>query len=297
MKPHYWLIRLVSRFVPLRFRGDWRQEWESELHHHELRGLSDALRSSFGACWGALAMQPRRLAEEVFQDLRFAVRMFAGNKALTITAIFSLALGIGANTALFSMVDAVHLKKLPVKNPDELVLFQWTSPKGFQGLKLDSMVFDATYTNPKTGLETNQTFSDVTFRQFREHARTLSNIFAFARLYQVHTVADGQADMAIGQMVSGGYFSGLGVEAIAGRTITDDDDKPSAEPVAVISHRYWERRFGLNPSVLGKEIMLNGAAFTIVGVTPREFNGTLQVGDSPDISVPMSFQPVLVSDK
>src|SRR5919198_606054 len=111
MKSHLWFIRLMSRLVPRRWRAEWKQEWDAELEHRESLGRSDLLRRSLGAFWDALAMQPRRLEEEVFQDLRFGVRMFARHKALTLTAIFSLALGIGINTALFSMVDAVLLKK------------------------------------------------------------------------------------------------------------------------------------------------------------------------------------------
>src|SRR5207244_6968161 len=125
--------------VPQRWRSEWKQEWDGELHHGESIGRPHLFRRSLGAFWDALAMQPRRLEEELFQDLRFGARMFAKNKALTITAIFSLALGIGANTALFSMVDAVILKRLPVKNPDELVLFQWIgSGKGL----INGMTFD-----------------------------------------------------------------------------------------------------------------------------------------------------------
>jgi hypothetical protein len=138
MKPHLTLIRLLSRLVPRRWRPDWQQEWEAELQHHESLGRSGLVRRSLGAFWDALAMQPRRLEEEIFQDLRFAIRMFAKSKVLTLTAVFSLALGIGANTALFSMVDTVLLKKLPVRNPDELILFQWTG----WGAGISSMTTD-----------------------------------------------------------------------------------------------------------------------------------------------------------
>jgi hypothetical protein len=124
MKPHIWLVRILSRIVPQRWRSEWKQEWVAELHHSESAGRRGLFRHSLGSFWDALAMQPRRLEEEMFQDLRFGARMFAKNKALAITVILSLALGIGANTALFTVINATLFMKLPVDNPDTLVRFR-----------------------------------------------------------------------------------------------------------------------------------------------------------------------------
>jgi len=286
MKPHLWLIRALSRLIPKRWRSDWQQEWEAELHHRESLGRRGLLRRSLGAFWDALSMQPRRLEEEVFQDLRFGVRMFAKNKTLTITAVLSLALGIGANTALFSMIDTVLLKKLPVENPGELVLFQWSGKAaGILGMTTDRNLGP----DPNGG----DTFSYRALEQFRAQNKTLADVFAFAKPYELNLIADDKAESGSGQWVSGNFFSALGVRASLGRTITDDDDKASAAPAAVISHRYWEQRFALNPGVLGKTISVNGAPFTIVGVSAPDFTGTLQVNETSDVFIPLAFEPAM----
>src|SRR5215510_9339118 len=128
-----WLIRLFGVIVPRRLRADWRQEWEAELRSREAllaewnklnwKTKLDLLRRSVGAFWDALLLQPRRLEDEMFQDLRFGLRMMLKQPSFTAMAALALALGIGANTAIFSLVDAVLLKTLPVRNPEELVFF------------------------------------------------------------------------------------------------------------------------------------------------------------------------------
>src|SRR5919201_605974 len=140
----FWLrlIRLIGVIVPRRLRSDWRQEWEAELLNRELlleewarldsRHKLDLLRRSLGAFWDALWLQPRRLEDEMFQDLRYGVRMLLKHKGFTLVATLSLALGIGANTAIFSLIDAVLLKTLPVAEPERLVLFEWQAGLPFR---------------------------------------------------------------------------------------------------------------------------------------------------------------------
>lgn len=220
------------------------------------------------------------------QDLRYAGRMLLKSKAFTAIAVLSLALGIGANTALFSLVDAVLLKTLPVKKPNELVLFHWLGgPRG-----LSRGIMGSTKTDPVTGMRTSTSFSYLTFERIRDNNETLADVFAFAPLHQLNVNVDGQPEIASGQFVSGGYYPGLGVQAVIGRTLTPDDDQAGATPVAVITHRYWQRRFGSDREVMGKTVNVNNVSFTIIGVTPPEFLGASQVGWSPDLSIPFSTQ-------
>ncbi len=227
--------------------------------------------------------------EILFRDLRYALRMLRRDPGFAAVAVVTLALGIGANTAIFSLLDAVLLKTLPVKEPERLVLFRWLNgPK-----RMTNMVEGEINDVPGTGMQTAASFSYPVFEQFRARNQTLSHIFAFAPLTQLNVSVNGQAEIASGQLVSGGYYAGLGVRPQIGRPITDSDDQPSAAPVAVISHRYWERRFGTDPGVVGKTVNVNNTTFTVIGVTPPEFHGALQIGDDPDLSIPLVMEPLV----
>jgi predicted permease len=230
--------------------------------------------------------------QSLLQDLRYGARMLLKQKALTAIAALSLALGIGANTALFSVVDAMLLKKLPVKEPDRLALFGARSPRDFS---------PGSYTgnssrDPVTGERVMTSFPYQSFARFREQPGVLSDVFAFGGV-GLNVSADGQADVASGQAVSGNYFLGLGAPAMIGRTITDEDDKASASPVAVISYRYWQKRFSGDPGVIGKQINLNNVAFTVIGVTPPGFDGTGQAGSTQDVTIPIAWEPQMYVDR
>ena len=229
----------------------------------------------------------------LLQDLRYGVQMLLTHRAFTAIAVLTIAIGVGANTALFSVVDAVLLKKLPVNKPDQLVLLRasWDpekfGPGGFNGSnRLDR----------ETGLNVGTSFPFQTYTRLRQEPGVLSDVFAFADV-DMNLNAGGQAEVVTGQVVSGNYYSVLGVPAMAGRTITEADDNASSAPVAVLSHRFWTRRFSADPSVVGKQVNINNVAFTIAGVTPPEFVGTMDVGSAQDVTIPMAWEPQLAGER
>ncbi|MEP7340146.1 MAG: ABC transporter permease [Acidobacteriota bacterium] len=231
----------------------------------------------------------------LWNDLRYGVRMLLKKPGFTLIAVITLALGIGANTALFSIVDAMLLKMLPVKEPDRLVLFKSRAPREFSA----GSYTGNSSSDPVTGQRIMTSFPYQSFVRMREQQSaggTLSDVFAFGGV-SLNVNASGQADVASGQAVSGNYYAGLGVQPLMGRTITDEDDKAGASPVAVLSYRYWERRFGGDKEIVGKQINLNNVAFTVVGVTPPGFEGTMQVGSSQDVTIPIAWEPQLNADR
>jgi predicted permease len=246
-------------------------------------GNAGLLRRSLGAFWDALAMQPRRLEEDLFQDLRYGVRMLSRNKKWTCVALISLAVGIGATTSLFSLVDAALIRRLPVRNPGELVLLNWSSGPNWMVPDFSGNCLNGKCTS----------FSDTIFERFRRYSRSFAEVFAFSEAEQLNVSVDGQAEITSGQFVSGNYFQGLGIAAATGRTITDADDTAAARPVAVISDRYWKNRFDRNPNAIGAAVHLNGVAFTIVGVTPPEVSGSLEIGQTHEFTLPLATEPLL----
>jgi predicted permease len=224
-----------------------------------------------------------RWIDELVQDLRYSFRTIERSPVLAAVIVSSLAMAIGANTAVFSLVDATLLKMLPVRNPGELVLFGWScGPKWPVHSLSGSMTTDR-----GSGLTESTSFSALQLERMAAENQTLSDLFAYASLGEVNVAADGRADIASGQIVSGGYFNGLGVQAIVGRLLAIDDDQPAAEPVAVISYKYWKQRFGLARDAVGKSIYVNAVPFAIVGVTPPAFIGAMGVGYSPDLTIAM----------
>lgn len=217
----------------------------------------------------------------VLQDFRYALRILRKSPGFTAVAVLTLALGIGANTAIFSLINAVLLKSLPVKNPQQLVLFQWDDNKWPPHFG-------------ETGGDSKYSFSYPTFEDFRTQSDTLSAAFAWVPLgfsdENITVGINGEPTLANGIMVTGEYFSGLGVTPLLGRGITEADENPGAPRAAVISYAYWSRRFGRDRSIVGRNITLNGIPFIIVGVTPLAFYG-VQVGSEPDIWVPFDDKP------
>ncbi|HEX7296877.1 MAG TPA: ABC transporter permease, partial [Pyrinomonadaceae bacterium] len=223
----------------------------------------------------------------LIQDIRYGLHMLWKHPAFTVVAVLTLALGVGANTALFSVVDAVLLKKLPVKDPDQLVLLRQTydpekfSPGGYNGA------------NPRdkaTGLVNGTSFPFQSFDRMRKERAALTDLIAFSRI-DLNLNSSGQAESVGGQVVSGNYYYTLGVSPVAGRLINDADDNTNSSPVAVISHRYWVTRFGGERQVVGKSVNLNNRPFTIIGVTPAGFEGVGEVGARVDVTIPLAWEP------
>ena len=217
--------------------------------------------------------------EQTFQDIRHASRALARSPGFTIVAVITLALGIGLNTTIFSAYDAVALKPLPVADAGSVVrLERWFK---------DRALGDIQYA-----------FSYPEYVYCRDHQDAFQNAMAASWPFRVLATigsADrggSQAKTLIGQAISGNYFSGLGINAESGRTFGPQED--GANPVIVLSHASWQREFNSDPGAIGKTVKINGTAFTIIGVTPREFTGTSLIPQVPDFWSPIGMQPQLV---
>jgi predicted permease len=307
-RPYLWLIRLIGVIVPRRLRAEWRQEWEAELQHREVmlaewerldsRHKRNLLWRSTSAFWDALWMQTYRWEDAMIQDLRFGMRMLLKHKGFTLVAVLSLALGIGANSALFSVVDAVLLQTLPVKDAEQLALFEWRA-----GLPFRVSGMSGTSSLPEVpGTKGMSLFRYDIFEKMRQSQTgdpdsPLSDFFAFAPLRELTVVVDQQAEIVDAQAVSGGYFAGLSVNPILGRAVSDEDDKPGAPPVVMLSHQFWHEHFGASPAVIGHSLKLNKVSVTIIGVTPAEFSGTQQVDYHPVLTVPFACEPLLSGER
>jgi predicted permease len=218
------------------------------------------------------------------QDLRYGMRMLARSPGFTAVVILSLALGIGANTAIFSLIDAVMLKMLPVRQPEQLVLLNWVS----KGHSYAIQGYDGSDWEDKSGRDVGTSFSYPVYQAVRARNTAFSDVLGFADADQPLNVnALGLSGLAKGEYVSGNYFSTLEVGPALGRTLGPADDRAGASPVAVISYAYWTTRFGRDPSVVGKAITVNNVPFTLVGVAAPEFFG-LQAGRPTDAWIPLS---------
>jgi len=204
--------------------------------------------------------------EDFFRDCRYGLRTLWRSPVFTSVAILSLAFGIGANTAIFSLMDRVMFRMMPVREPERLVqITRFHPPYGRSHMSYPLV------SALEKGLDS---FEGL----LAEHALGVRDI-----------TIDGDLEAADFDLVSGSYYPLLGVNAAAGRTFAEDVDRaPGANPVAVISHRYWERRFASNPEAIGRTFRRLGTVFTIIGVLPREFSGTV-VGKEPDITVPLTM--------
>lgn len=286
MNPINWLYT-----IPLRFRSFFRRaqvetELDEELHYHLGRKTEEGIAN------GLTAAEARRLAlvelggieqrkeecrdarglrwiEDFLQDLGYGFRWLRKSPGFSLIVVLALALGLGANTALFSLFNRVLLRALPVRHPEQLVVLNMVNERS----------------------ESIQSFSYPMYRELRDKNSVFSGVLAQAGA-EMNASYSGQSEKARGELVSGNYFETLGVQPWLGRLFTQADNKnPGAHPVAVLSYEYWQRRFGGDPTIVGGSLILNDHPTTVIGVTPPGFYGT-DLAEATDIRVPMMMATV-----
>jgi predicted permease len=282
-----WLRVSISRLFGLFRKRPTESDLETEMRSHldmlaeeQIRGGMNphearyAARREFGGLEQAKELYREQrgipFLETLLQDLHYALRMLRNSAGFTSVVVTTLALGIGANTAMFSLMNAVLLQSLPVRNPDELVVVQYTDPESGSG---------------------NEDFSYPMYQELRDRTDVFSGVFTRSGV-DFNLSYGGQSERARGELVSGNYYQVLGVRPWLGRLLTPDDDRtPGGRPVAVLSYGYWLTRFGGDTSIVGKEILLDARRVTVIGVTPANFYGT-EIAHDPEIHVPMMMATV-----
>jgi predicted permease len=224
--------------------------------------------------------------EQLGQDCRYGLRTLASNRTFTALAVLSLALGIGANTTIYSFMDWLLMRSLPVANPDSLVVMNWRLPPGAGGGTVVRNMSGSTWKEPNAG-KVAGIFPYPAFELFQNNGREVfSSVFAYYPTRKINFMARGHAEMASGEYVSGEYFSGLGIPPLAGRLIGPSDDQAGSPAVAVLSFAYAQRRFGDYLKAIGQPIQINSVPFTVAGVAPPGFFG-VDPAMSPDFYIPL----------
>jgi predicted permease len=227
--------------------------------------------------------------QTLLQDLRYGLRMLAKSPGFTAVAVLTLALGIGANTAIFSLIDAVMLRSLPVENPSGLVVVKWRARKApeIRGyMTAGDCPTDLRFGQPNPS---GCSLSEPMFREM-EQAKVFSGVAAFANAGRLDLAGNGPASVISGQVVSGDFFRTLGVKAFVGRVLQPSDDSPSAASVAVLNYGYWQSAFGGARDAIGRTIQMNGIPVTIVGVAEQRFIG-ITPGSDYDVWLPLAVAP------
>jgi len=282
---------------PSDFAAEIRAHLELETEQLKEQGMSeDEARMAAHRAFGNVTQAQERFYESgrwlwwdhIVQDIRFALRMFRKSPGFTAVAVATLALGIGANTAIFSLINAVMLRPLPVRDPQRLVILKWSAR---QWPKTDAFSAWSGCPIKATGLKEPApegcSFSYPMFEQFRAENNIFAAVFAIVPSPEFGVSIDGSASLAEGEFVSGGFFPALGVRAALGRLLGPSDGNAGASPAVVLSYGYWKRQFGGSPSVIGKLIVVNGAPFSVVGVGPPGFLN-LDPGIVNDMWLPLS---------
>jgi putative ABC transport system permease protein len=268
-----WLIRIIGVIVPRRLRADWQQEWEAELRYREelladwdrldWRNKLNLFWRSSSAFWDALWLQPKRLEDEVIQDLGYGVRMILKHPGFSFVVVFTLALGIGANTAIFSIVNAVLLRPFPYEAPEQLVI-PGESSNGTRG---------------------NSGLSYPNFADWKDDRSVFASVSAVRSNENYNLTGSGEPERLNGRLVSAGFLSTLGIRPLLGRDLLAEDDRQGATPSVILSYGLWSRRFGNDQNIVGKQISLNNQSYTVVGVTPQSF----RYGLDADVTIPIGL--------
>src|ERR1700730_1908627 len=303
MRPEHWLYT-----IPLRLRALFRwaqadQEVDDELRDHLERKTEEYVAQGMTQeeahrrarlDLGGIEQTKEKCRDarhvtwiqDVIQDLRHALRRLRMAPAFTSATVLTLALGIGATTSIFTLVDAVLLKSLPVVNAGELYRLGKEPRCCYQG-----------------GYSQEKEFSLVSYdlyKYLRDHTQGFSELAAFPSLELLFGVRRSGSPEAAqsypGEFVSGNYFSMFGITAYAGRTLANADDQPNAPPVAVMSYRLWQEKYGLDPSVIGGVFEVDGKPFSVVGITPPGFFGDSLRSSPPDFFLPLNTEPYVQSD-
>jgi len=225
----------------------------------------------------------------IWHDIRYGLRQLRKSPGFTAVAVLSLALGIGANTAIFSMINGILYKSLPVRDPHELRVINWTCDPTHNWPMLRER--EGGFGRTKSNMLYCGSFPYPAYRDFAEQAQGFSDIFAFTHDGNSQTInADGVATLANAQMVSGNFFGAYGAEVLIGRPITPEDDRPDAPPVAVLTYPLWQRAFGLDPHVIGRTLTVGNTGFTVIGILPRHYVGPWGGQSRIDLYVPMTAQ-------
>jgi predicted permease len=244
------------------------------------------------------------LLDVLAQDLRVGARMLRRNPAFLLVAVLSLALGIGANTAIFSIVQAVLLRSLPVPNPQELRIVEWSGVDlktgNFTGSmrpmeeERDTKTEWLRVGGPAGRRSIANAFTFPLYTSLRERCSAQADLFGYTELWGVTVRGRGEPFISRGMMVSASLFPALGVRPALGQFFTAQDDHPGGPPVVVMTYGWWQRLFQLDPGILGETLTLNGRSYTVVGVLPRGFNGP-QLAAEYEFYVPLSAHAHLFS--
>ena len=224
----------------------------------------------------------------IWHDVRFGLRQLGRSPGFTAVAVLSLALGIGANTAIFSMINGILYKSLPVRDPHELRVINWTCDPTHNWPNMRDR--EGGWGRTKSNVLYCGSFPYPAYQDFAEQATGFSGIFAFSHVRSKTINAGGIATLANAQMVSGNFFRSYGAEVLIGRPITPEDDRPDASPVAVLTYPFWQRVFGLDPHVLGRTLTVGNTGFTVIGILPRHHVGPWGGQARIDFYVPMTAQ-------